>query len=49
MAKKMFKNKNDGVAKEKKPFYKRSWCNLVAAIFIIGAFGGDDEEADVAT
>lgn len=49
MAKKMFKNKNDGVAKEKKPFYKRWWFILLAAIFIIGALGGDDEEADVAT
>lgn len=49
MAKKMFKNKNDGVTKEKKPFYKRWWFILLAAIFIIGAFGGDDEEADVAT
>lgn len=32
-----------------KPFYKRWWFIALAVIFIIGALGGDDEEAQDAT
>lgn len=35
--------------KEKKPFYKRWWFITLVVLFIIGIFGGDDEESEVAT